>query len=502
MFIKYQIYKKQVSDNGMDWNDTDEKRKGSILGIYETLAACEGGEDPDTPYPDNPNDPDYGKPYSDRYFTIEMLEDGKVKLVSGSAWSRRDNKKYSINREDWVDFANSGTIYTNGISLKKGDVIRFRAEKNYQGYQIGTDSMFSVSGEFKVYGTLMSLTSNKITWVNEYEDRYVCKNMLRNNKTLVDASNLIFPDAAPDYAFQNMFSGCSNLKKAPKVLPAKVLGKYAYGGMFYQCQALTEAPELQFVEVDDYSCDNMFYWCTVLEKVQDILYPTELKERSYCSMFEYCHQALKKAPELPVTKMGIQSCEDMFARCTALVEGPTVLPAMEARHMCYAGMFRECTSLTKPPKLPATELVSSCYSGMFEKCTSLTEAPALPATTLANHCYYAMFKGCTSLEKAPDLLATELAEHCYAVMFADCTSLETAPDLLATTLVYDCYWSMFDRCSKLNYVKCLAEKYDKETCYEWLNDVSPTGTFIKKKGVNWENGASGIPTNWTVEEVD
>lgn len=31
--------------------------------------------------------------------------------------------------------------------------------------------------------------------------------------------------------------------------------------------------------------------------------------------------------------------------------------------------------------------------------------------------------------------------------------------------------------------------------------VSPTGTFVKKAGVDWPTGNSGIPSGWTVVEV-
>ena len=114
-----------------------------------------------------------------------------------------------------------------------------------------------------------------------------------------------------------------------------------------------------------------------------------------------------------------------------------------------------------------------------------------------------MFVNCSSLTNPPSLPATTLATGCYQIMFRYCTSLETAPDLEASTLVTDCYKGMFDGCTSLNSVKCLAENNldSSGPLYIWLQDVAATGTFIKKTGVTWPEGVSGIPSGWTVDEV-
>lgn len=137
---------------------------------------------------------------------------------------------------------------------------------------------------------------------------------------------------------------------------------------------------------------------------------------------------------------------------------------------------------------------------MFYGCTSLTTAPVLPATTLAYHCYFQMFRDCTSLTTAPVLPATTLAESCYENMFQGCTALTTAPVLPATTLALSCYADMFRDCTSLNSVTCLATSgFNTDYClYNWLNNVSSTGTFTKASGTTWPNGVSGMPTGWTV----
>ena len=111
---------------------------------------------------------------------------------------------------------------------------------------------------------------------------------------------------------------------------------------------------------------------------------------------------------------------------------------------------------------------------MFYDCTSLTKAPALPATTLANECYYCMFYGCTSLT--------------------------TAPELPAATLFNFCYYKMFNGCTTLNYIKMLATDISASICLKyWVENVAPTGTFVKHPDANIPTGTSGIPNGWTVE---
>lgn len=170
---------------------------------------------------------------------------------------------------------------------------------------------------------------------------------------------------------------------------------------------------------------------------------------------------------------------------------------------CNCGyLFSDCTSLTEPPQLPVTTLVNGCYYYMFAGCTSLTTPPQLPATTLSESCYEGMFHKCTSLVAAPSLPATTLAKFCYKSMFHKCTSLVEMPILPATTLPLQCYNGMFYGCTNLNSITCLAESgIGGTTTYNFLVDVSPTGTFYKKAGASWPSGNSGIPTGWTVVEV-
>lgn len=178
----------------------------------------------------------------------------------------------------------------------------------------------------------------------------------------------------------------------------------------------------------------------------------------------------------------------------------------------FTGLFSGCTGIISAENLvlPMMHLSISCYSHMFAGCRNLTKAPELPATGTGvnDYSYYAMFSGCTSLTTAPALPATTVYEGTYAYMFAGCTSLTTAPELPALVMRSNaCYRSMFQNCSSLNYVKCLAKQKltGVNNCTDnWLSGVPSGGTFVKNPEAPsnfWSRNASGIPSNWTVEDA-
>ena len=270
--------------------------------------------------------------------------------------------------------------------------------------------------------------------------------------------------------------GSNDLYKTDYLTYKLVEDSYCYYNMFYSCTSLTQAPELPATTLSHYCYSNMFYNCT----------------------------SLTQAPELPATTLANYCYYDMFMFCTSLKRAPAVLPAATLAAGCYDHMFYDCKYLTQAPTLPARILADSCYEAMFGGCTSLTQAPELPATNLAYECYFDMFAGCTSLTQAPELPATTLADYCYRHMFGNCTSLTQAPELPATTLTDYCYQDMFSYCAKLSYVKCLATDTSATSCtFNWLYGVSYTGTFeCDNKKYFTLDSVSGIPTGWTITEIN
>ena len=136
---------------------------------------------------------------------------------------------------------------------------------------------------------------------------------------------------------------------------------------------------------------------------------------------------------------------------------------------------------------------------MFNGQFNLKKAPELPATTTSSYCYESMFYNCTSLIKAPSKIpAATMNRYCSRNMFYGCTSLTKAPELQATKLNTGCYRNMFRGCTSLNEIKVSFTTWTKFTTNDWLRNVSPTGTFHCKPGLEQKRGVNYIPEGWTI----
>ena len=61
---------------------------------------------------------------------------------------------------------------------------------------------------------------------------------------------------------------------------------------------------------------------------------------------------------------------------------------------------------------------------------------------------------------------------------------------------------LFSGCTSLAKIKCLLNGgLTGSISKNWLNNVSPTGTFIKHPNAEWTSGADSIPDGWTVEDA-
>ena len=128
------------------------------------------------------------------------------------------------------------------------------------------------------------------------------------------------------------------------------------------------------------------------------------------------------------------------------------------------------------------------------------------ATTIPNDdCFRGLFSGNTSLVDVENLVlpATALTNNCYRSMFKGCKKITKSPSLNADSLVYYSYGDMFNGCKLLEHITCLATDISANYCLQnWVNTVASNGTFVKKKDIVFPTGNNGIPSGWTVEEVD
>ena len=403
----------------------------------------------------------------EQYFSIRAHKDGIIYWTKYSTSS--NNLLYSKdNGTTWIE-----TSATDSISVNKYDDVIFKGQLTPKGgytYSVSTKTgigNFYFTNKVSVYGNIMSLI---------YGDDFLNKTEFsdQNNTNFTYVFEGLFN---PTYRTGNSSSSITYLISADNlILPATTLSDFCYVNMFKNCSKIIDIPELPATTLTKYCYYSMFMGCSKLTEVY----------------------------KLPATTLAENCYYGMFQSCTSLTTIPSdLLPATTLETKCYSSMFQNCTSLTTVPSdlLPATTLAHGCYQNMFKK-TKLIVAPELPATTVPTYCYEYMFDSCTSLTTPPELPATTLDTCCYENMFNGCTSLTNSPELPATTMASSCYSYMFNSCSNLNYIKCLSIVVDENNyTYNWVENVSPTGTFVKNINADWELGPSGIPIGWNISSL-
>ena len=392
--------------------------------------------------------------------TFKILSSGNIicKATSDVAVADR-GLSYDINNTgEWtsVELTAAGVE----IPVNNGDIIRFQRTAA-PGTSETAYCSFDSTCNFIVYGKIASL-GNFSTTPTDY--RYY--KLFEGITGLIDAKGLaLLPNKANAHIYQEMFSGCTNLRSAPK-LPATRIGHYAYYKMFYGCTSLEVAPDLpgnmaisgSMSNIGDYSYYSMFEGCTSLIQVPSIS-ANSLGGRSCARMFYGCTGITGFKKQFRVTKgTSNYCCNNMFRNCTSLVEANVFINTTAVVGVRYTYMFADCSSLTIPPILATNAPSSSDYEYMFLNCTSLTSITLCATSLSLNSCYRYMFKGCTNLSNVT----------CLA------SSVPSSADTPANN-----------------------------PTYHWLDDVSPTGTFTKIPGVQYPTtDYSGIPVGWTVAEKD
>lgn len=238
-------------------------------------------------------------------------------------------------------FSNSDELhsYTGPINIAADVSVSFYADgsENPEAYSLSSDKYFMIESNVDcyVYGNIMSLLdSKKFKSLKKIDKRCSFSYLFKTGGTHVfnhPTKDLYLPAKnATSYCYSDMFNGCSNLQRAPK-LPATILSDYCYTYMFSGCSELTAAPAL------------------------------------------------------PATTLARGCYEGMFNECSKLVTAPE-LPATELANDCYNGMFSGCTSLTKTPALNAPILVKNCYYSMFSNCTNLNTVYCFATDISAENC--------------------------------------------------------------------------------------------------------------------
>lgn len=272
-YNKYYLQKKQVSyDNGLTWEDVtpSETRQGAYIDSYQTLAECEGIID-----------------YSTQYLTIESKSNNN--LISWKANNTGLTKTISASTDNgntWTSYT-STTGGTTIATLNSGDTILLKGLNGQYGNGDGKFNYFTTSGNFNVYGNIMSLTSGDSFENASLTNAYTFRNLFSSSSGLTSAENLVLPSTSlTNSCFYAMFYGCTGLTTAP-VLSATTLEYGCYWHMFNGCRSLTVAPELPATTLANFCYGSMFYGCSSLTTAP-VLSATTLAQNCYYQMFYNC----------------------------------------------------------------------------------------------------------------------------------------------------------------------------------------------------------------------
>lgn len=149
---------------------------------------------------------------------------------------------YSYNGRKWFDYTIGDVITLPNV----GDKVYFAARGNATNTQISSGARltrrFVTTGTIAASGNIMSLVKNDPTgWDVQIGTR--CFLNLFSSAGITSAPDLPGTKLA-NYCYQSMFSGCTQLRKVPSILPSTAGYTSMYYGMFSNCQLIEEAPEI------------------------------------------------------------------------------------------------------------------------------------------------------------------------------------------------------------------------------------------------------------------
>lgn len=222
-------------------------------------------------------------PNNKKYLTFELL-DGYYNPVDISwFWEGAGigtNIEVSYDKVNWENIAaqqhylqyGQERMYVRGVNTTIDSDEHFAINSS-----LGSDS------RIKIYGNLMSLIygDDFIGKYTMYDNTKFVK-LFTNSNAIADASGLIMSiQELKPYCYQEMFSNCVNLVKAPE-LPSQSLAEHCYQNMFAGCTSLTKAPQLPARNLQPSCYSNMFDGCESLNYVYCMAnYTNQNLETSY-----------------------------------------------------------------------------------------------------------------------------------------------------------------------------------------------------------------------------
>jgi len=181
----------------------------------------------------------YSAAYADQYFTIVSLADNNTIAWRYSGYNI--SRTISVSTDGGITWANKTSSRSSGTlaTLNTGDTLLIKGSNTRYASSTSAYNYFVSSGNFEVYGNVMSLISgDNFKNTTSFSQTYALERLFYNCTRLKDASNLILPATSlTNYCYYEMFRGCTGFSAAP-TLPATTLAQYCYYQMFYGCTSL------------------------------------------------------------------------------------------------------------------------------------------------------------------------------------------------------------------------------------------------------------------------
>lgn len=203
----------------------------------------------------------------------------------------------------------------------------------------------------------------------------------------------------------------------------------SFNNAFSGCYSLIRAPKLQFDSATLVA--NIYQNCYVLQEVQPNLWGNSVTSMNYA--FRYCY-ALKKIPPFGFSST-LTALNGVFQGCRSI----EIAPMLDTSNCTsLLSMFSDCYSLRVLPNWDVTNVTNFGYC--FNSCYSLEEVPESWDMSNCTNCSL-IFYDCRSLLKVPSSLDNCLPTT-ISQCFYQCYSLIRLPEwnTVNCTTFYGAYW--------------------------------------------------------------
>lgn len=198
--------------------------------------------------------------YSKQYMTFEVVEGGNITFTASNA-NLVKTIQYSLdNGTTWTRITSSTTTQELGGNLSVGDKVLVKGTNYAYGDWRDYRNSFNGTAKVNVYGNVLSLI---------YGDDFIDRHTISGDRTflalftgwvnLLSAEHLIMQfDVTKSNSCRWMFSGCTLLTHSPELLITSIASNYAFGEMFNGCTNLRhiKCTTTTFGTYDNYCLSN------------------------------------------------------------------------------------------------------------------------------------------------------------------------------------------------------------------------------------------------------